>query len=725
MKRFLLLFAFAAGLAHATGSTINTTVPAANSALQSAPIRANFAAAASDINGLIGLNNGTSAPASPILGQMWLNTGVSPYVLNVWDGDSWDAMGTLNVSTSRWAVPIAQGGTGLTAAGSTGCVLTSTGSVFVCSQPTNTGTVTSVGLLLPSALFNVTGSPVTTSGTFAASLQPQTANSIWAGPTSGGSAAPTFRAIVPADIPTLNQNTTGTAGNVTGIVAPANGGTGLSTCSNTGYVLAWTGTAWACQPSTAGGTVTSVGLSLPLSIFSVSGSPVTGSGTLTGSLNTEPANFVWAGPASGSAAAPAFRSLVGLDLPVPGASSLGGAFSSTAGSNQFVTGLNTSGALTYAQPSFSNISGVATGAQLPTPTATTLGGVQSFANVSNQWISSISTAGVPTATQPAFTNLSGSLGCSQEPAYTGDVTKTAGSCATTVSTLGGKAVSLGGAFTTSGAFGLTETLTGTTSITLPTSGTVATTANINTALPSLTTSQLYKGTGAAGAAQAAVSGTDYAPATSGSAVLKGNGAGGFSNAVSGTDYAPATSGGSILYGNGAGGFSNATIGTGLSFSGGTLTNTATSSISTPSVTVTTSNTTYTSNATPAAISALSQTLVSSGTYQFEADLYVNGGSQGLAVEMNGTATATTFISQSTAISASGVNQAWTFGSGQNTALAAACSAGVGSTINFVRIIGTIVVNAGGTFTVYASQGASGPTSTIIFTGSTLTLIRIS
>ena len=41
-------------------------------------------------------------------------------------------------------------------------------------------------------------------------------------------------------------------------------------------------------------------------------------------------------------------------------------------------------------------------------------------------------------------------------------------------------------------------------------------------------------------------------------------------AISGTDYAPPTSGGSILYGNGAGGFSNVTIGTNLTFSGGIL-----------------------------------------------------------------------------------------------------------------------------------------------------------
>lgn len=52
-------------------------------------------------------------------------------------------------------------------------------------------------------------------------------------------------------------------------------------------------------------------------------------------------------------------------------------------------------------------------------------------------------------------------------------------------------------------------------------------------------------------------------------LLKGNGTA-ISAATSGTDYAPATSGTSILYGNGAGGFSNVTIGTGVAFAGGTL-----------------------------------------------------------------------------------------------------------------------------------------------------------
>jgi len=64
-----------------------------------------------------------------------------------------------------------------------------------------------------------------------------------------------------------------------------------------------------------GGTVTSVALSLPVSLFSVSGSPVTGAGTLTGSLTTQTANLVFAGPTSGPAGAPTFRPLVAADLP--------------------------------------------------------------------------------------------------------------------------------------------------------------------------------------------------------------------------------------------------------------------------------------------------------------------------------------------------------------------------------------------------------------------------
>lgn len=65
-----------------------------------------------------------------------------------------------------------------------------------------------------------------------------------------------------------------------------------------------------------GGTVTSVGLALPVSVFAVSGSPVTTSGTLTGTFVTQTANKVFAGPTSGGAAVPTFRALQGLDYSI-------------------------------------------------------------------------------------------------------------------------------------------------------------------------------------------------------------------------------------------------------------------------------------------------------------------------------------------------------------------------------------------------------------------------
>lgn len=86
--------------------------------------------------------------------------------------------------------------------------------------------------------------------------------------------------------------------------------------STDGSVASW-------QTTGGAGTVTSVGLSLP-SIFAVTGSPVTASGTLTGTLNTQSANLVFAGPTSGGAAIPTFRSIVAADLP-----SLGGTYAHT------------------------------------------------------------------------------------------------------------------------------------------------------------------------------------------------------------------------------------------------------------------------------------------------------------------------------------------------------------------------------------------------------------
>ncbi|MBZ0315078.1 MAG: hypothetical protein K8L91_01575 [Anaerolineae bacterium] len=63
-----------------------------------------------------------------------------------------------------------------------------------------------------------------------------------------------------------------------------------------------------------GGTVTSVNLAMP-AIFSVSGVPITTSGVMSVTLNSQSGNVVFASPSGGGAGIPAFRALVAADIP--------------------------------------------------------------------------------------------------------------------------------------------------------------------------------------------------------------------------------------------------------------------------------------------------------------------------------------------------------------------------------------------------------------------------
>lgn len=75
---------------------------------------------------------------------------------------------------------------------------------MVNTNVTASGAVTSVAFTaVPSGIFDVSGSPVTGSGTIALSMDNQSANQVLAGPTTGSPATPAFRALVAADIPAL------------------------------------------------------------------------------------------------------------------------------------------------------------------------------------------------------------------------------------------------------------------------------------------------------------------------------------------------------------------------------------------------------------------------------------------------------------------------------------------------------------------------------------------
>jgi len=289
-------------------------------------------------------------------------------------GPSWGKVGlTTHVSGT---LGIANGGSGQTSAnaalnaflpsqgGSAGKFLKTDGTDTSWTAG-NAGTVTSVALASP-AEFTVSGSPVTGSGTLTFTKVSQVAKSFYAGPTSGAPSDPSFRALFATDMPiglgtipavgdimyssagndwaALPVNATATAkylksvsssvpawvqiaaNDLSGTLSIGSGGSGQTTANaalnaflpsqggNNGKVLKTDGTdtSWTTVGS---GTVTSVGLSSP-SEFTVSGSPVTGSGTLAFAKATQAKNTVWAGPISGANAAPAFRALDPLDMPI-------------------------------------------------------------------------------------------------------------------------------------------------------------------------------------------------------------------------------------------------------------------------------------------------------------------------------------------------------------------------------------------------------------------------
>lgn len=250
--------------------------------------------------------------------------------------------------------------------------------------PSGTGTVTSVDVSGGSTGLSTSGGPITGAGTItlAGTLNVASGGTGLGSGTSGGilgytasgtlasSGALTNHALVlgggagatPSTPVGLGTATTVLHGNASGapsfasvsLSADVSGNlpvTNLNSGTSASSTTFWRGDGTWATPAGGGGSVSSVGLSLP-SFITVSGSPVTGTGTLTGTLATQSANRVFVGPTTGAAAAPTFRALVQADLPVSFAGGLtatgstqGTAFQIAAGVNQFSTVAAATGAI--------------------------------------------------------------------------------------------------------------------------------------------------------------------------------------------------------------------------------------------------------------------------------------------------------------------------------------------------------------------------------------------
>jgi hypothetical protein len=186
------------------------------------------------------------------------------------------------------------------------------------------------------------------------------------------------------------------------------------------------------SPST--GTVSSVGLALPVE-FTISGSPVTTSGTLTGAWADQAVNLVFASP-NGATGAPAFRSLVAADIPAL-------SYLTATGDGSGLTGITASqvGALT-ATGNGSGLTGI-TASQVGAITTTLTAGailVGSGSNVATS-VAMSGDAGITATGYVTVSAFSGGTAFGSMAAQTASgVSITGGSITATSITLGGASV---------------------------------------------------------------------------------------------------------------------------------------------------------------------------------------------------------------------------------------------------------------------------------------------
>jgi hypothetical protein len=383
------------------------------------------------------------------------------------------------------------------------------------------GTITSTGTIALATAYGDTVNPYAS----------KTANYVLAAP-NGSSGVPTFRALVAADIPTLNQSTSGNAATATALQT-----------ARTINGVSFDGTA-----NITVAAVTSVGLTMP-SGFSVASSPVTSSGTiavttsLSGILKGNGSGFTTA--TSGTDYAPA----------TSGTSILYGNGSGGFSNVTVGTGLSFSAGTLSA-------TGAGGSGDVVGPSSATDNQIALFDSTTGKLIKAASTSGLLKASSGVI--AAATSGTDYAPATSGtSILKGSGS---------------GGFSNASAGSDYLAPPSGTAILKANSGGALANaTAGTDYLAPPSGTSLLKANSG--GALANATAGTDYAAATTGTnaQLLANNGSGGFSNVTvgSGLSYSAGTL---TATGGGSGTVTSVDVSggtTGLTTSGGPITSSGT------------------------------------------------------------------------------------------------------------------------------------------------------